>query len=105
MAQLHIKLLSLNKEVPIIIHWSYVITPVSYLVVCGLWLAFPLTHKIKSPNAQLHHLSMIKYTQQKKLRKLCLPAYDKDLKHLKTFEFHNDIMCQFFFILTHYLGT
>ena len=33
-----------------------------------------------------------KYTQQKKLRKLCLRALTKGLKHLKTFEFHNSIM-------------
>ena len=32
------------------------------------------------------------YTQQKKLRKLCLKAITKYLKHLKTFEFHNSIM-------------
>ena len=32
------------------------------------------------------------YTQQKKLRKLCLRAMTKDLKHLKTLEFHNSIM-------------
>ena len=34
----------------------------------------------------------ILYTQQKKLRKLCLRATTKDLKHIKTFKFPNSIM-------------
>ena len=41
---------------------------------------------------------------KKKLRKLCLRAMTKDLKHLKTYDFHKGIMRPFFFKMTLYSG-